>query len=318
MSVTKIAPIVNLFDVMTQSLAKYFSPSNTNLMNQFLHFHKNQRQGILIFSLLLFGAFAGPNYYQQYVSSAAPNLSWIALEFQESDLRPQPSQGSNQKTRKDSLFAFDPNKVDVEQMRLLGFTNRIAKTIVNYRAKGGRFYKSKDMLKIYGMDTAFYFRLEPFIQLERPLKRNYKKYASQTRTKKQQSLAINSASAEEWQKLRGIGPVLSKRIVKFRDRLGGFHQVDQVGQTYGLPDSTFLQIRPQLTCSGVVTPIDVNRLAAKQLAAHPYLGRKEAQLLTSYRQMHGDYKNFDMLKSIKGVPEGYFDRLKPYLLFAEQ
>ena len=286
-------------------------------MNKFLNFNKPQRQGVLWFSLFLILAFWAPPYINQMIRPDSPELTWISYAFNEQDLNPKKVSQSTVLVQKDTLFSFDPNSVDLEQMRLLGFPNRTARTIANYRDKGGRFYKRSDLLKIYGMDTVLYIRLEPYIKLARSHKRSYRKKEYFKSVKTPRVIAVNQASADEWQQLRGIGPVLSKRIVKFRDRLGGFYTVDQVGQTYGLPDSTFQEIKPQLICKGEVTPLAINDLDAKQLSAHPYLGRKEAHILASYRQMHGDYKNFDMLKKVHGVPEGYFDRLKPYLRFAE-
>ena len=47
------------------------------------------------------------------------------------------------------LFTFNPNTLETEGWRKLGLSERQAKTIMNYRSKGGRFYKKEDLKKIY-------------------------------------------------------------------------------------------------------------------------------------------------------------------------
>jgi competence protein ComEA len=95
---------------------------------------------------------------------------------------------------------------------------------------------------------------------------------------------INRASAEDWQRLYGIGPVLSDRIIRFRDKLGGFSTVEQVRETYGLPDSTFENIYDQLELSPIFRPLAVNRLGWEELSGHPYLDRRQAQAIVAYRR----------------------------------
>ena len=64
--------------------------------------------------------------------------------------------------------------------------------------------------------------------------------------KKMLVINVNAARAEDLKALPGIGDVLSERIVRFRNKLGKFSSVEEVGKTYGLPDSTFQKIKPYL------------------------------------------------------------------------
>jgi hypothetical protein len=91
---------------------------------------------------------------------------------------------------------------------------------------------------------------------------------------------INSADSLEWKRLPGIGNVLSKRIVKFRDKLGGFYSIEQVSQTYGLEPQVFQRIKPRLiirtphqrfTCDSLLT--------VRKLAQHPYISWTQAERL---------------------------------------
>ncbi|MFM9950441.1 MAG: ComEA family DNA-binding protein, partial [Saprospiraceae bacterium] len=117
-------------------------------------------------------------------------------------------------------FNFDPNTADEATLKKLGISEKVARVILNYREKGGRFRKKEDLAKIYSLPEADYQRLEPFIQID----------PGQTAGKTAQPAAafaavlidINKASAEEWQRLRGVGATTAGRIVSYREKLGGF------------------------------------------------------------------------------------------------
>ncbi len=151
------------------------------------------------------------------------------------------------------LFQFDPNTLDEEGFKQLGFSNKVIHTIINYRTKGGYFKTPQDIKKIYGLQPADAEKLIPYIKIASATNdKNYKPEAKQTFNKPisvtntYHAININTATAEEWKTMPGIGDVLANRLVKFRNSMGGFKSVDDVKKTYGLSDSTFKLIRPYL------------------------------------------------------------------------
>ncbi|HVX27759.1 MAG TPA: helix-hairpin-helix domain-containing protein, partial [Parafilimonas sp.] len=152
------------------------------------------------------------------------------------------------------LFPFDPNTLDAQGFKQLGLSDKVIHTLINYRNKGGYFKTPQDIKKIYGLSNADAERLIPFIKIASTNKNiNYKNDVNQTTDKSTSSkkdyyhtININTATAEEFKTLPGIGDVLANRIVKFRNSMGGFKSVDDVKRTYGLSDSTFNLIRPYL------------------------------------------------------------------------
>jgi competence protein ComEA len=77
-----------------------------------------------------------------------------------------------------TYFEFDPNKIGVEEWMRLGFTDKQAQSIENYKAKGGKFYRPQDLMRLYVMDEEHYYRLKPFVKIDVAAlpKRNYDKY----------------------------------------------------------------------------------------------------------------------------------------------
>lgn len=156
----------------------------------------------------------------------------------------------------DKLFVFDPNILDEKGWKNLGLNDKTIHTIINYRNKGGRFYNPEDIKKIYGLQNEYAEKLIPFIHIQSSdNKRSIgEKYANNTQSnnythKKYHAIDINKATEEEWKSLPGIGAVLSKRIVKFRESQNGFESIDDVAETYGLRDSVFQKIKPYLKIS---------------------------------------------------------------------
>lgn len=125
---------------------------------------------------------------------------------------------------------------------------------------------------------------------------------------------INTADTLAWQTLPGIGPGFARRIVNFRDRLGGFYAVAQVGECYGLADSLFQKIQPFLQIgNSSLIKLDLNLSDEKSLAAHPYIRYKLAHLIVQYRNTHAGFKAVAELRSLPLVDEIIYRKIEYYI-----
>lgn len=233
----------------------------------------------------------------------------------------QPSGSKNfTASRKGELFFFDPNTLDEDGWRKLGIRDKTIGTIKNYLAKGGRFRKAEDISKIWGLAKEDAERIIPFVRL--PAAENKATLFEQTKPgakpeKKEFSQAlidINTADTTALIALPGIGSKLSQRIINFRDRLGGFHSVEQVGETFGLPDSTFQKIKKRLVVkTASLKRINVNTATVDELKAHPYIRYAIGNAIVQYRNQHGNFSSVDELKKIMAVTEEVYSKALPYL-----
>lgn len=219
-------------------------------------------------------------------------------------------------------FAFDPNTASQAELAALGLSQKVTQTLLNFRNKGGRFYQKEDLQKIYGLKQEDYEQLVPYIKIPATstpssspaiAKAGIPEDIPHSYEKKPVVIDINQASAEQWEQLRGIGPAYAKRIVGFRDRLGGFVNVEQVAETYHLPDSTFQAIRLSLRPSPIPKPLAINTAEAKQLQAHPYLNWKQANAIVNYRMQHGPFTQEEDLYQLHALPKAVVDKIIPYL-----
>ena len=233
---------------------------------------------------------------------------------------------------------FDPNLASIDDLLKQGIPKKTAYMITHYREKGGKFRKKEDLKKIYGMPEDVYSKLEAYIVIPEnktttpfPIDKNavasvggngqIPNSYNNTGQKKFPPAApinidINKATMEDWTKLNGIGPGYAKRIVNFRDKLGGFCNTEQVKETFGLPDSTFQKIKMQLTVSPILKKINVNMATVEELKLHPYLKWNQVNIITNYRAQHnGKIANLEELKKIQGLPPDVIEKIKPYLEF---
>lgn len=212
-------------------------------------------------------------------------------------------------------FEFDPNRADKKTLLSLGFPQKAANNLLKYREKGGTIRNKAMLSRIYGIDDTLFQRLEPFILI---LDHSDLQTSKEKNTEREDLIIdINKAGLEEWQKLKGIGPYFAKGIVGYREKLGGFYSIDQVGNTYGLPDSTFQSIKPKLSLSPVFRKINVNRATVEELMKHPYLNYKEARLIVNFRKQHGDYNNLNELGQIKIIEQKSLEKILPYLKLSD-
>lgn len=240
--------------------------SNNN-WKEYISFSRRERNGIIVLLIIIFLLCIAPHF----LPSSEKNIPVIDLALQKrlDSILPDNiyERGNERYTTNENndkqiyeaddipqlhLFYFDPNTINKEDLEKLGLPQRNINTILNYRNKGGQFRKPEDIKKIYGLQPSLADKLIPYIQIKNSsnnFPQDEKKYESkpdQYSKEKYHTIDINTATEEEWKSLPGIGDVLSKRIVKFRNSMGGFTSVNDVAKTYGLSDSTFQKIKPWL------------------------------------------------------------------------
>lgn len=226
------------------------------------------------------------------------------------------------------LFPFNPNELTYEEGRQLGLSHQASKALVGFVKKGMVFRKKEDIKMVYGFTDEDYERLKDLIQIEekndgiaanedtgRDEKRERPKTFQQFEEKEPVLIDINTATIEDWKKLKGIGSSFSNRIVKYRDLLGGFTHPEQLKEVYGLDAILYVEIMGFLTNenSQEIKPLNINTADELTLKAHPYISPKLAKAIVKKRIRKGDYKEVSEVQKISGVDDGLFRKLSPYL-----
>ncbi len=202
-----------------------------------------------------------------------------------------------------------------KELRAIGFSSKAASNIEKYIAAGGVVRNEKDLLKIYGMDTAQWNAVSSLIIF--PETKSASTYPDQAYPKEKfpsTPLDLNAVTVSELESLPGIGTVLAERIIKYRTSLGGYHYVDQLKECYGLPPETFEKILPRLTITQPPATIAINNVDFSSFT-HPYVNKKMIRLLQAYKAQHGPFTDVSDLRKIYPPDSTWCDRLLPYINF---
>ena len=131
-------------------------------------------------------------------------------------------------------------------------------------------------------------------------------------------IEINSCDSTELLRLPGIGAVLSSRIVRYRNLLGGFASTDQLQEVYGLRPETFNTIKDMVTVdTTLIDKINVNTADFRRLSRLPYFERQEINDLLRYRNTNGQIHNINELIENSILSDDKAAKIKPYLSFSD-
>lgn len=308
----------------------------TEFLRDYFTFTRKERIGLLVVTLLVVAIWIFPKASRPRSSKTIPpDTSWITaarnLIRTTNNSDSQPDNIDNLALNKplterpsESIaepFYFDPNSLPPDSWKKLGIRDKTISTIQNYLRKGGHFYKAEDLSKIYGMRPDEYVRIEPYIRIastnrvEQQISEKFEsKHEIVPDRPKYTVININTADTSAFVVLPGIGNKLASRIVNFREKLGGFYSVDQIGETYGLPDSTFQKIKPFLKLeTNLVKKFNVNTATKDEMKAHPYIKWNLANAIVEYRNQHGNFSSLEDIKKISLITAEVFDKIKFYL-----
>lgn len=209
------------------------------------------------------------------------------------------------------LFLFDPNTTSDPDFIRLGLSDKQIRTIRNYLAKGGSFQDKDDFFRIWGLTEEQKNYLADYVQISKKTEN-----ITSVMPKSELSevlLEINSADSVDLELLPGIGDKLSKRIVKYRESLGGFYSFEQLKEVYGLNPETILQISKLMTVDkSKIRKLDFNFTDSKELSKHPYLRNNLSKQIIRFRTKYGKITSLEILRDSMILNIDEYDRLKPY------
>lgn len=274
------------------------------LFKSYLSLTKKQWNALVILMVLIVMVLAAPYVYQlTYVNNrvSPKGFARAAARLQQAEQ----GNGNSSVTQADML-SFNPNHLSAEQWRKLGLTDQQIGIIKNYEAKGGRFYTKQDLKKIYTITAQDYRRLQPYINLP----------DGATENKAPVIVELNSADSVKLTQINGIGPGYAIRIMRYRDRLGGFYRKEQLKEIFGIDSIKYLDIAPQVSVNAAkIKKININTITLNNLLVFPYLTYKQKNAVIEYRNQHGPYKALADLSNIPIIDGGILRKIEPYIEF---
>ena len=278
----------------------------------FFHFNKQERNGVFILCIIITVLF-GVRLLMPLMNGDADHVQLITINVQSQVgatdeenkqlLNEKSNSGfdslstNNAVAQSNERFVFNPNTVTEEDAQKLGFSKKLSATLINFRNKGGKFFKPEDLKKLYGLSPELYQDLENYMLIparqvanKKEYKRDsvfsYKPRVYEKKTYTKTIVEINSADSISIVFLKGIGPGFTKRIIKYRTMLGGFHSIDQLKEVYGMNDSLFVLLSSQVKLdANVLSKIPINAIDFNSLRKHPYFNFQSAQAIVNFRSL---------------------------------
>lgn len=292
----------------------------------FFHFNKQERNGVFVLCIIIVVIFGirllMPLLYNdsntiQLITISPSNLS--QEKNRETELVSDTvMKGSFEIKTSKERFVFNPNTISEEDAQKLGLSKKLSATLTNFRNKGGKFFKPQDLKKLYGLSSKLYEELEAYILIPNVKRDSVYTSISHVKEKKNYTKAlieINSADSLSIVYLKGIGPGFTKRIMKYRTMLGGFHSVNQLKEVYGMTDSTFVLLSSQIKVDEQsITKMPINAIDFNSLRKHPYFNFQSAQAIMNFRLKHGKLTESD-IKALGIFSEDKLSLVLPYLSY---
>lgn len=301
-------------------------------LNNYFDLTKGEFNGLLVLVFLIIGVTLAPLTYSWLwpVQLDSP-AERQAIQELTSMKRPSkarlhfPVHKTHDKAKKEAiLYRFDPNTTDQQGWQQLGFSEKQAQSILKYVQKGGKFRKVEDLQKMYVVSPEAYEKLRPYVSIKATIASDHK---PMTVFNKQEHAAytpaspvmveINRADTLELDKIKGIGPAFARRIVKYRERLGGFYKKEQLMEVFGLDSVKFNEIKDQINVDvSALKRLDINKATFEDFKNNPYLRYKQVNAILQYKQQHGNYGSFADLKKVAILTPQILENLAPYISFS--
>jgi len=307
----------------------------SNLFKEYLTFSKKERNGLLLLLtlILLVVVYLNIDFQRELVDNTdmaefESELTALAEASKKQAVNystkyDDPGDAKVMNKEKQSTYAFhefDPNFVTDEEWKDMGLKPWQINGIRNYREKAGDFESPEQFAKLNVVTDEFFEKVQPYLLFEEkavasePQKDKEQKAHIEERKKEVLlSIELNSATAHMLTDLKGIGPAYSNRIVKYRNWLGGFINLEQLREVYGLEDALYGEIIPFLTLDTArIDKININKVMIAELRKHPYIKWNVAKAIVNYRDQHGPYKTVAEIKNTDLVTAELYRKIAPY------
>ena len=212
-------------------------------------------------------------------------------------------------------FPFNPNLLPSKQWSKMGLKDWQIKVIKKYEAKGGKFYNKEDFKRMFCISPSEYEILEPYISIPEQKNEYADRKPEVKEIKKKILVELNSADSVTLLTLYGIGPSFAKRIIKYRNLLGGFYSKQQLLEVYGFDQGRLDKIDAFCEVSSAgIKKININSIKTEELKKHPYLDYYTAKAIVDQRIVLRKFTSVQQIKEIPLIHDELFVKIRNYLV----
>ncbi len=232
------------------------------------------------------------------------NREWLSAVTPYVDIPENKEHDSEIFRKSDRPVFLDLNRMDSAALQAVGWTIEMVDSVLHWQ-------QDQWFSKRYPQGQIIAWNMDSLMLVRQSLAQKYSKYQEQEHLE----IRINQADTSEWLLLRGVGPVLSRRIVTYRKALGGFVSVEQVAEVYGISPVLFEDIKPSLILDSIeVEVIDVNKASLRRLRNHPYMDFYMARAIVDARKSTGPFVSIEQVAKLEVFERDVWEKLQIYLV----
>lgn len=286
------------------------------VLREYFAFPKKERQGIFVLLLIwLFVVFYRiysthnyeySNWQIKYITDSV--ITARNNHFEKRTETKRPTENLLEKHTK-SL-----NEVSFNELKQLGISSRTSALIMKFKQSGVDLKNAYYVDKIYGITEEEKKIIKEYFLFNS--KSNENEFVQK---RSNEIFELNTCDSMSLESLPKIGPALSSRIIKYRDRLGGFVDKKQLLEVYGLDTTVFKLIENRLTLDNrQLKKIKINKVSYEELIKFPYLNYKLAKVIINYREQHGNFKSQEDLLKIHLMNSKIIDKIEAYIDYTDE
>ncbi len=280
-------------------------------------FNKQERSGIFFLLLIIILLQVGLFVFKTYPEKSNSRYFGIdSIQQAQVDLLKQKA------LEEDAVkqYPFNPNFISDYKGYTLGMSLEEIDRLHHFRAGNTYVNSASEFQKVTLVSDSLLRRIAPYFKFPEWTKNRSgtavnTKSRSQNVVDKKPLQDLNSVTAEDLKSVNGIGDKLSARIIKFRNRLGGFLVDEQLYDVYGLEPEVVIRTleRFKVQKKPIIEKININTASVEELQKLIYLQKKAAFSIVNYRNINKNINSFEELSKIENFPSDKLDRIVLYL-----
>ena len=282
-------------------------------------YNKKQRNGLLILIAVALGIQLFLYFSDFFIKPLPKEDTERFAMVVESWERQKDSAANYSPAENIAFFDFDPNTASKDDFEELGLRSFLAERIIRYRNKGGQFYKKEDLLTIYGMDSAWYNQVTPYVNIKGEERK--KSFAEKEKKLNLKPFEINSVSQTELQSYN-IKEWQAKRIITFREKVHPYRNKEELFKVYGLDSGFVKELLPFVVIDEVegleeseaeMVIVELNSADENQLMELSGIGPAFSKRIMEHREKLGGFYTKEQLLEVYGMDAERFEKISPYL-----
>lgn len=294
----------------------------SNYRKRFYYYTKSQKRGLFFLVLLVIAIQLYIYYPRSSDQHIVDQYSTLFNDEYQKQISLLDSINTIAIAKRDTIYPFNPNFITDYRGFVLGMSTAEIDRLLLFRKENKYVNSAKEFQQVTQVSDEWlktystYFKFPDWVNNPK-VKREYVEYSKPKVDVPVVAICINSSTLEDLQKVRGIGPYYADKIMKEREKYGGFVSIQQLRFVYGLSEEVVNELYRHFKVMNAptVTTLNINEASINQLKELPYMNYYIAREVVKHRSMNGDFVNKEGLLQIEKFPLDKIDIISLYLRF---